>query len=132
MPLPKLLPPLLAALFAVSCRGGRPPDPVILELDQQVVRRSDFDRHLAEVEARGGVPLTPEVRRGLLDAFLEERALVIEARGRGLLAAGAGREEEQKAVAALLAQAVVPVRSRTRRWPLTTRTTPPRWRSPRR
>jgi len=108
MPFPKLLPPLLVALLAVSCGGGRAPDPVILELDQQVVRRSDFDRHLAEVEARGGVPLTPEVRRGLLDAFLEERALVIEARGRGLLAAGTGREEEQKAVAALLAQAVVP------------------------
>src|SRR2546425_11864404 len=64
-------------------------------------RRSDFDRHLAEVEARGGVPLSPEVRRGLLDAFLEERALVIEARGRGLLGEGAGREDEQKAVAAL-------------------------------
>ncbi len=107
MPVSRLLPPLLAALAAASCREGRAPDPVILELDQQVVRRSDFDRHLAEVEARGGVPLSPEVRRGLLDAFLEERALVIEARGRGLLGEGAGREDEQKAVAALLSQAVV-------------------------
>src|SRR5258706_23081 len=67
----KLLPPLLVALAAVSCRGDRGRDPVILELDQGVVRRSDFERHVAEVEARGGAPLAPEVRRGLLETFLQ-------------------------------------------------------------
>jgi hypothetical protein len=107
MTAPKLLPSLLAALAAASC-AGPPPDPVVLEVDQQVVRRSDFERHLAALEARGGVTLTPDVRRGLLDTFLEERLLVIEARKRGLLAQGAGPEDEQRAVSDLLARAVPP------------------------
>jgi len=99
--------PLLLVLLASGCREARPPDPVILELDRHEVRRSDFERHVAEVEARGGVsPLTPEVRRGLLDTFLEERALVIEARTRGFLPPEAGPEDEQRAVAALLGEAV--------------------------
>ena len=104
----KLLPPLLFALAALSCRGERGRDPVILELDQGVVRRSDFERHVAEVEARGGTPLAPEVRRGLLESFLEQRALVIEARKRGLLPKDGGSEGEQRAVSELLSQAVPP------------------------
>jgi parvulin-like peptidyl-prolyl cis-trans isomerase-like protein len=101
-----LLPPLLAALLAVSCREGRAPDPVILELDDQVVRRSEFDRHLAEVEARGGEPLSPEVRQGILESFLEQRVLVLEARKRGLVAPGAPPAEEQRAVSELLSRTV--------------------------
>jgi hypothetical protein len=105
----KLVPPiLLAALVAVSCRAERAPDPVILELGQDAVRRSDFERHIAEVEARGGTPLAPEVRRGLLESFLEQRALVIEARKRGVLPREAGTEDEQRAVSELLSQAVPP------------------------
>jgi peptidyl-prolyl cis-trans isomerase C len=101
----KPLASLLAALAAASC-AGPPLDPVVLQVEQQVVRRSDFERHLAALEARGGVTLTPEVRRGLLDTFLEERLLVIEARKRGLLAPGGGPEDEQRAVSDLLARAV--------------------------
>lgn len=108
VPPPLLVLPLLAALAAGACRGGRAADPVILELEGQVVRRSDFERHVAEVGARGGVPLSPEVRRGLLDAFLEERVLVMQARKRGLLEEGAGPGEEQRAVTRLLSQAVAP------------------------
>ena len=104
----KLIPPLLVALAAVSCSGGRAPDPIILELDQAVVRRSDFERHIAEVEARGGAPLPLEVRRGLLESFLEQRALVIEARKRGLLPKDVGSEGEQRAVTELLSQVVPP------------------------
>jgi parvulin-like peptidyl-prolyl isomerase len=52
------------------------------------------------------VPIDPTARRGLLEAFLEERALVIEARRRGLLPAGASAAEEPRAVARLLADAV--------------------------
>jgi peptidyl-prolyl cis-trans isomerase C len=104
----KLLPPLLAALAAASCGVARAPDPVILEMDQEVVRRSDFERHIAEVEARGGAPLPPEARRGLLESFLEQRALVMEARKRGILAKDAGAEGEQRAVTELLSQAVPP------------------------
>jgi parvulin-like peptidyl-prolyl isomerase len=84
-------------------------DPVILALEGESVRRSDFDRYLAEVQARTGAPDGPAdeaVRRGLLDAFLEERALVIEARRRGLLPKGAPRSDEPAAVTKLIATAV--------------------------
>jgi hypothetical protein len=92
-----------AALALAACR---PRDPVLLELDGAKVRRSEFDRHLAAVEARGLGPVDPAARRGLLEAFLEERALVIEARRKGLLAPGAGPAEEPGAVARLIAEGV--------------------------
>jgi parvulin-like peptidyl-prolyl isomerase len=92
----------LAALALVACDGG---DPVILKLAGERVRRSDFERHLSAIEARGLGPLSAEVRRGVLDAFLEQRALVIEARRRGLLPANALTEDELPAVTRLLAAA---------------------------
>jgi peptidyl-prolyl cis-trans isomerase C len=92
---------LTAALSLVACQ---PRDPVLLKLDGAEVRRSDFERHLAAVEARGLGPVDPAARKGLLEAFLEERALVIEARRRGLLAPGADPAEEPDAVARLLAE----------------------------
>jgi len=103
-------PSVLAVAFAavawglLACEGA---DPVILKLDGEVVRRSDFERHLARV-ARGLGPLDPAARKGILEAFLEERALVIEARRRGYLPPGAGAAEEPRAVAQLLAEAVHP------------------------
>jgi hypothetical protein len=97
--------PLLASGLLASCHD---PDPIILKLEGETVRRSDFGRYLAAVEARGLGPIDPLARRGLLDAFLEQRALAIEARRRGLLATGAGEEEEQRAVLRLLAEAVPP------------------------
>jgi hypothetical protein len=102
-PRPAVLAAALAAgLGLVACEVG---DPVILKLDGESVRRSDFERHLAAVEARAQGPVDPSARPGLLEAFLEERALVIEARRRGLLAAGASAPEEPRAVARLLAEA---------------------------
>jgi peptidyl-prolyl cis-trans isomerase C len=93
---------LVAGLGLAGCEGK---DPVILKLDGQSVRRSDFERHVAAVEARAQATLDPTARQGLLEAFLEERALVIEARQRGLLAAGAPATDEPRAVARLLAEA---------------------------
>ena len=94
-------------LLVPACRADRgAPDPVILELGDQTVRRSEFERHLAAVEARGGVPLAPEVRSALLEPFLEERVLVLEARGRGIVQEGAKPAEEQAAVERLLADEV--------------------------
>ena len=84
---------LLAALTLAACEVR---DPAVLELDGETVRASEFQSYVASVEAQQGVgPVTPEVRRGLLDAFLEQRALVIEARRRKLLAPGgrAGRRD---------------------------------------
>jgi peptidyl-prolyl cis-trans isomerase C len=95
---------LLVTVVLASCREQ---DPAILRLEGETVRRSDFERHLETVEARGLGPIDPAARGGLLDAFLEQRALAIEARRRGLLAAGEEKEEEeQRAVARLLAEAV--------------------------
>jgi parvulin-like peptidyl-prolyl isomerase len=92
----------LAVMQLVGCRRTLPADPVILSLDEQVVRRSDFERHVADLEVRGGEKLAPDVREALLDPFLEERVLVLEARSRGLVAIGASADQEQAAVQALL------------------------------
>jgi parvulin-like peptidyl-prolyl isomerase len=92
-----------AALLLTSCQES---DPVVLSLGDETVRRSDFEEHMAAVEARGLGPLTSDVRRGLLETFLEEQVLLIEARRRGLLEPGATPEEEQRAVVHLLAEAV--------------------------
>jgi parvulin-like peptidyl-prolyl isomerase len=100
----------LAALLAGSglafgaCEAK---DPVILRLEGETVRRSDFERHLSGV-TRGLGPVDPAARRGILEAFLEQRALVIEARRRGHLPPGAGPEAEPRAVARLLADATRP------------------------
>jgi hypothetical protein len=94
---------LALAALGPGCEGR---DPVILRLDGSEVRRSEFVKYLASVEARGDGPLEPQARAGLLEAFLEERALVIEARVRGVLAEGASAVEERRGVARLLAREV--------------------------
>jgi peptidyl-prolyl cis-trans isomerase C len=102
---PAPLAALVAALGLLAACERR--DPAILSLDGESVRRSDFERYVAGVEARGGSgPVDDTVRRGLLDAFLEERALVIEARHRGLLAKGSPAGDEAAAVTKLIATAV--------------------------
>lgn len=104
-PFSRLRTGLLLALAALGagCEGR---DPVILRLDASEVRRSDFVKYLASVEARGDGPLEPQARAGLLEAFLEERALVIEARARGHLPEGAAADDERRGVARLLAREV--------------------------
>jgi len=99
---------LLAFVLAAGWLMGscEEPDPVILALEDERVRRSDFERHLAAVEARGLGPLAPEARRGLLDSFLEEQVLLIEARHRDLLGPDAPAAEVPLAVARLLAEAI--------------------------
>ncbi len=94
-----------ALLLLAACQDK---DPVVLKLQGEAVRRSDFERYLARVQVRDVGPLSAEARSGLLDAFLEQRALVIEARHRGLLPAGASAEQEVEAVTRLLGQAVRP------------------------
>jgi parvulin-like peptidyl-prolyl isomerase len=89
-------------LALAGCHEARSADPVILTLDDQVVRKSEFDRHLAAVAARGGAPLAPEVQKALLEPFLEERVLVLEARAEGLCAPGASPEQEQEAAQRVL------------------------------
>ena len=95
----------LALLGLAACRDA---DPVILSLNGERVRRSDFDRYLLSVEARGLGPVDPAARPGLLDAFLEQRALVIEARQRGLVGPTASAADEARAVARLLGDAAPP------------------------
>lgn len=94
----------LVGLALAACRDK---DPVLLRLEGEAVRRSDFERQVSVAEGQGQGPLTEETRRGLLESFLEQRALVIEARHRGLLQKGAPPEREMAGVLQLL-QAAVP------------------------
>ncbi len=96
---------LAVAALALGCEGR---DPVILSLDGTEVRRSEFLAYLKVIETRGEAALDPDARKGLLDAYLEQRALVIEARSRGLLGTGSSADEEARAVARLLAREVKP------------------------
>jgi hypothetical protein len=98
---------VLLAAAGVALAGCEAKDPPILELEGETVHRSDFERHLANV-TRGLGPVDPAARRGILDAFLEERALVIEARHRGHLAPGGSPEDEAGAVARLMTEVVRP------------------------
>jgi len=105
---PHLLSALALALLGLgSCEPSRPPDPVILALGEQVLRRSDFERHIKAVEARGD-EVSPAVRDALLERFFEEKVLVLEAREQGLLAPGGSEEEESLAVRKLLGSSVRP------------------------
>ena len=79
----------------------------MLSLGDQVVRRSDFDRHVSALEAKGGERFPTDVRRALVQPFLEERALVLEARSRGLLPPARTPEQEQGAVQRMLGEAVI-------------------------
>ena len=100
--------PLFLSLGLASTCERQPSDPVILTLGEQVVRRSDFDRHVSALEAKGGEPFPSDVRRALVQPFLEERALVLEARARGLLPAQSTPEQEQDAVQRMLGEVVGP------------------------
>ena len=91
----------LVAVLLARC-AAFDPDPVILQLGEQVVRRSEFEHHLEALEKRGGATLDPGVRQALLQPFLEERVQVLEVIGRGWLAPGASLEAEQDATRRLL------------------------------
>lgn len=93
---------LFVLALLVACDRSRP-DPVVLSLGDQAVRRTDFERQLIAREREGR--LDAVVRRALFDAFVEERVLVLEARRRGLLDPGAREVEEAAAVQRLLAGA---------------------------
>jgi parvulin-like peptidyl-prolyl isomerase len=99
--------PFLLSLGLVPTCDRQPSDPVLLSLGDQVVKRSDFDRHLTALQAKGGGPLPADVQRALLHPFLEERALVLEARARGLLPAASTPEQERAAVQRLLGDTVL-------------------------
>ena len=103
----RIVPLFLSLGLASTCGDRQSPDPVILSLGDQVVRRSEFDRHVSTLEAKGGAQLPADVRRALVQPYLEERALVLEARARGLLAAQSTPEEEQGAVQRMLGEAVL-------------------------
>lgn len=87
------------ALSDTGCARTQP-DPVVLALGDQVVRRSDFERHVQSLEREG--PIEGSVRRALFESFVEERVLVLEARQRGFLTSVASSDEEQEAVRRLV------------------------------
>jgi parvulin-like peptidyl-prolyl isomerase len=97
-----LLPALLLGLAVLGCRAPDR-DPAILQLGDEKVRKSEFDAYVTGLESRGGGRLAPDVRREVLQSFVEERVLVLEARRRGLVPAAASPEVEQQAVHVLVA-----------------------------
>nr|ADC35748.1 hypothetical protein [uncultured bacterium 293] len=76
---------------------------MILALDGQEARRSDFEAYLTELQSHQDTALPPAVREALLNEWLERRVLVLAARSRGLVKPGAGEAEERVAVEQLLA-----------------------------
>jgi peptidyl-prolyl cis-trans isomerase C len=99
---------LLLVAICPSCAPTEPAgDPVLLTLGDQVVRLSEFERHVAKIEEQGEAPLDADVRRALLQPFLEERVLVLEARRQGLLGPEADETEEDAGVRRLLASSVL-------------------------
>ena len=94
---------LVALGLPAGCRTRDSADPAILTLGDQAVRRSEFERHVTNLEQQGGTPLDPTVRAALLDRFLEERVVVLEARARGLVSAPSTPEQEEAAARKLLA-----------------------------
>jgi parvulin-like peptidyl-prolyl isomerase len=98
---------LVNLLAAAACtrRGDDPSDPAILVLGQEEVRRSDFDEHIAKLAQRGH-DVDAGLREALLQPFLEERVLVLQARSQRLVKPGATPEEERTAVEALLARSL--------------------------
>jgi hypothetical protein len=98
---------LLSLVSLSSCRFLQEADPTLLRLGGQTLHRSEFEAYLKSLEARGGEPLAPGVRDAMLQPFLEERVVVLEARERGLLKLQAGPDEEARAVRRLLADAAL-------------------------
>jgi parvulin-like peptidyl-prolyl isomerase len=93
---------IVAFLPHGACRERQAVDPVILSLDDQVVRQSEFAKHVKALEAQGEERLSPAVLPSILDSYLEERVLVLEARARGLVKADATAAAEQEAVQRML------------------------------
>lgn len=101
--LPRIV--MFGLLFASggACAPVRTADPVILSLGDQQVHQSEFDAYMAALARRGA---DPNLREAFLGPFLEERVLVLEARARGIVKAGASAEEEKDGVEALLRRAL--------------------------
>jgi len=93
---------VLALGLPTACARKGPSDPVILALGGQEVRRSDFERYVAELESRQQMALEGPVRDAVLQAWLERRILVLEAQARGWVFPRASADEEQAAVHRLL------------------------------
>jgi peptidyl-prolyl cis-trans isomerase C len=88
---------LVALGVPAGCRTRESADPAILTLGDQTVRRSEFERHVMNLEQQGGGPLDSTVRAALLERFLEERVVVLEARARGLVSTPSTPEQEEGA-----------------------------------
>jgi parvulin-like peptidyl-prolyl isomerase len=93
------------ALLWGACQVRPDTDPAILRLGSETVRVSEYDRHI-ETLARRGHEVNDSLREALLEPFLEERVLVLEARRRGLMENATTPEAERVAVEGLLARAL--------------------------
>ena len=98
----------LLLLRRVAAGRPRSSDPVILALGERRRSAAAISTGTSRPWRPGaGRRSPPEVRRSLLDAFLEERILVLEARARGPCRRGRAAEAEQAAVQRLLRDEVL-------------------------
>jgi parvulin-like peptidyl-prolyl isomerase len=104
--LSRLLLSVATVFGAWSCADrGDPRDPAILTLGGEEIRASEFEQHIAKLTQRGH-EVDASLRQALLQPFLEERVLVLQARTQGLVKPGASADQEHSAVEALLARAL--------------------------
>ncbi|MCU0241915.1 MAG: peptidylprolyl isomerase [Vicinamibacteria bacterium] len=96
---------LLAGLIGTAaCTAEKDPD--LLRLGEKKVLRSEFFAHLATLESQGIDTSSVEVRRSLLQAFLEQRVLMLEAQSRGFNPNTSSEEDQRLAVRRFLTDAL--------------------------
>ncbi len=88
-----------ALLLGFGCREAPPEDPVIVQIGDRSVTRSEFERYLAATGAGVDQGAAGELESALLEQFIEEQLLLRAADEEGI-GVGAGEPQEQEKLGA--------------------------------